>query len=197
MSEIRGIILAAGESRRMKSPKMLLPFMGKTIIQNVIENVIASSVGSVHVVVGSYMNDILDVINKLPVHYCYNENFIDGMLSSVKCGFSSLPENTDAAVIFLGDQPRLRPEITDMLINAYRKTGKRIIMPVFKNRRGHPLLIDFKYRDEILILEEGTGLKGLARNHPGDVLEVETNSEEVLKDIDTQEDYYCEINQIS
>ena len=78
---------------------------------------------------------------------------------------------------------------------AYHKTGKGIIMPVYNKKRGHPLLIDTKYSDELEKLNPGEGLRMLAHKFPVDVLEVETDDPAILKDIDTPEEYRNELNQ--
>jgi molybdenum cofactor cytidylyltransferase len=196
MGEIVALILAGGESRRMNSPKMLLPFDGTTIIEKVIENVTASKVNRTVVVLGGFKDKIIDVIKKYPVTFCYNENYKQGMLSSVKCGFMSMPAGYDATLVFLGDQPMIPPEVTNAVIAAYRQTGKGIVMPVCNTKRGHPLLISSGYKDEIEKLDEKEGLRILAQKFPEDVLEVETNTTAIFRDIDTPEDYAYEINQI-
>lgn len=193
MPEIWAIILAAGESRRMGSPKMLLQYKGKTIIENVIDNVIASGADKVLLVLGSSGDELLKIIGELPVKHCYNENYKLGMLSSVKCGLNFIPADTGAALIFLGDQPMIGTDIINIVIEAYRREGKGIVMPVFNNKRGHPLLIDFKYRKEIQNLDPEEGLRALARKFAHDVLEVKVNTPDILKDIDTREDYIKEL----
>jgi molybdenum cofactor cytidylyltransferase len=194
MGEIWAIVLAAGESKRMKVPKMLLPFNGKTMIEKVIENVIRSEVFRTLVVLGSYRDEILGSISHLPINHCYNENYRKGMLSSVQCGFKNLPVNFDAVLVFPGDQPFIEPDVINMIINTYRETGKGIIVPVYRKKRGHPLLIDCKYRDEINNLEENEGLRSLSNMHQKDIFEVKTNSPGILKDFDTKEDYLNELN---
>lgn len=194
-SNIWAIILAAGESKRMKVPKMLLPFNGKTMIEKVIGNVSGSEVINTLVVLGSFRDEILDVIRNLPVKHCYNERYRDGMLSSVQCGLRNLPVSYDAVLIFPGDQPLIAPFVTNKIIEAYRKTGKGIIIPVYMKKRGHPLLVDRKYRELIYILNPEKGLRSLAAGNSGDVLEVPVNTPGILKDIDTKEDYLNEINQ--
>jgi len=194
MKEIWAIILAAGESKRMKVPKMLLPFNGKTMIEKVIENVIRSEVFRTLVVLGSNRNEILGSISHLPINHCYNENYRKGMLSSVQCGFKNLPANFDAVLVFPGDQPFIEPDVINVIINTYRETGKGIIVPMYRKKRGHPLLIDCKYRDEIYTLEENEGLRSLSNMHQKDVFEVKTNSPGILKDFDTKEDYLSELN---
>lgn len=195
MSEIWGIILAAGESKRMGSPKMLMPFKGKTIIENVIGTVLKSGVDKTIVVLGSVSADIRQLIDHMPVKCCLNENYQQGMLSSVKCGFRNLPEKYDAAIIFLGDQPMVEIPVINSLIDAYRNSGKGIVIPVTGNKRGHPLLIDSKYRNEVENLDMGGGLNVLAEIYSYDVTEVDVNTTSILKDIDTIDDYNIELKQ--
>jgi len=194
MKGIWAIILAAGESKRMGSPKMMLPYKGMTIIEKVIENALKSDVEKAVIVLGANKMEIMEVIGKYPVMHCYNDNYKQGMLSSVKCGFEFLPPDFRAAMVFLGDQPMAETSVMNLVIEAHYKSGKGIVIPVCNGKRGHPILIDNKYREEILSLDEPDGLRGLLRKHPDDLLEIETENESILKDIDTQEDYFCEIN---
>ncbi len=195
MNEIWAIILAAGESKRMKVPKMLLPFNGTTMIEKVIGNVAASKVDKILVVLGSYREEILAVIKSLNVSHCYNEQYRHGMLSSVKCGFRNLPENYDAVLVFPGDQPLIEPEIINKVIDAFRKSRKGIVIPVYRKKRGHPILISVKYRESIYSLPEKEGLRSLSSVYHNDVLEVETKSPGILKDFNSKEEYLNEINQ--
>lgn len=195
MSGIYAIILAAGGSVRMGARKMLLPYRGMTIIEKVVEIVLKSGIDRIIVVTGSGKEEISKVIRRLPVEQCYNDNWKTGMLSSVKCGFRSLPETCRAAIVFLGDQPMIDVKTIEEVAYAYSKTGKGIIMPVYNKKRGHPLLIDTKYSDELENLNPGEGLRMLAHKFPVDVLEVETDDPATLKDIDTPEDYRNELNQ--
>jgi molybdenum cofactor cytidylyltransferase len=197
MGEIWAIVLAGGESKRMGSPKMILPYEGMTIIEKVLENVLASDVEKVVTVLGSHKDEVLEVIDKLPVLHCYNKDYQDGMLSSVKCGFEFLPGDFRAAMVFLGDQPMVETSVINQMINVYQESGKGILVPVFENKRGHPLMLDGKYRDEIINFDDPEGLKGILRRHPDDLLEVDTENPSVLMDIDTNEDYFNEINKTS
>ena len=149
MLKNRAIILAAGSSTRMGSQKMLLPFGESTILETVIQNIHSSSVDSILVVLGADHEQILEFIKPLPVEVCINTNHQSGMLSSVVCGFSALPDDTSTALIFLGDQPGISPAVTDAVIRAYNESLHGIVVPVSNHRRGHPLLVDFKYKREI------------------------------------------------
>ncbi len=194
MDGIWALILAAGESKRMKVPKMLLPFNGRTMIELVIGNVSASIVGHTLVVLGSHADEIRRVIGRYEVTICYNEKYRDGMFSSVLCGMKNLPENFEAVLVIPGDQPFIKPEVINMLISGYRSSGKGIVVPLYKKKRGHPLLLDSKYRDMPDSLQDQGGLRTLAAIYPDDVLEIVTNSPGILKDFDTKEVYLNEIN---
>jgi len=180
----------------MGFPKMLLTFNGRTMIENVIVNVTRSDVDNTMVVLGAGRDALIELIRKSSVKYCYNDNYKEGMLSSVKCGFRNLPSDFEAVLVFQGDQPMITPKAINMVIEAYRLSGKGIVIPVYEKKRGHPLLIDRKYRDEIEKLDTREGLRSLAYQFSDDVLEVETDDPGILRDFDTYEEYKKEINQI-
>ena len=194
MNEIWAIILAAGASTRMKRQKLLLPFNGKTIIETVAENVRQSVNSNVMVVLGSHREQIREQFVNFNVKFCVNENYPDGMLSSVICGFRALPKEAKAALIFLGDQPQIPSLVTDLVIETWQKTGKGIIIPTFNGRRGHPVLIETKYKIEIKKLDPQKGLRLLSEKFKDDVFEVKCNIPEILRDIDTPEEYQYEID---
>ena len=183
------IILAAGSSRRMGTQKMLLPFDESTIIETVINNVLNTMIDNVMVVLGADHNKIRSVIDYLPVQFCHNEQHEMGMLSSVMCGFRSLPEDANVALVYLGDQPGIPSIVTDAILEAYNEEFHGIVIPVYNHRRGHPLLVDLKYRMEIQKLDLEQGLRSLMHLFPEDVLEVEVDEPGILIDIDTKEDY--------
>lgn len=173
----------------MGRPKQLLPFENRTIIETVIGRILQSSVDETLVVLGSNRVEIEEVIQNLPVRCVYNPRFKTGMLSSVQRGFVSVPDDVEAILIFLGDQPSIQSFIIDQIISAHRESEKGMVLPVFDQKRGHPVLISTKYRPEVAALDPNIGLKGLMHNHPDDILEVELDSSSILEDIDTPEDY--------
>ncbi len=195
MGRIWAIILAAGESKRMREPKMLLMFSGITMIEKVLGNVTSSDIDNTLVVLGAYRQSIIEIISKLPVGSCFNDRYEEGMLSSVKCGFRNLPSDFEAVLVFQGDQPFIAPKVVNKLIEAYRSSGKGIVIPVYDKKRGHPILIDRKYKDEVDKLEVREGLRALAHQFSKDVLEVETDESGIIRDFDTYEEYLNEINQ--
>jgi len=197
VSGIWAVVLAAGESSRMKSPKLVLPFKGRTIIENVILNILDSDLKNIIVVTGAWRDELMEKITGLPVSHCFNENYKSGMLSSVICGLNSLPLDAEAAFIFQGDQPGIDPEVVGIMIEKLKKSGRGIIIPVHKGKRGHPLLIDRKYFTRVSELDHETGLRGLMLKFPDDITEVDVDNEIILRDIDTKEDYLESINKIN
>lgn len=195
MDKIWAVILAAGESKRMGSPKMLLLFNGRTMLENVISNVSCSRVDNTMVVLGAGREILEPLVNKSSAKYCYNEHYREGMLSSIKCGFRNLPSGLKAAMVFQGDQPLITPQIVDKVIQEYRLTNKGIVIPVYKKKRGHPILIDRRYFSEIEFLDPAEGLRSLAHKFSDDVLEIETDEPGILRDFDTYEEYKKELNQ--
>lgn len=189
MNDVWAMVLAAGESTRMKTPKMLLPFRGSTIIETAIRNIVDSEISNILVVLGSSGREIAAVIENLPVTHCFNDKYKEGMLSSVKCGLRNLPSVYESVLVFPGDQPMIGADVIKSIVSAHRKTGRGIVIPLFNKKRGHPVLIDFKYRMEINRLDEKEGLRSLSRKFSDDVYEVETDSPGILKDIDTPGDY--------
>lgn len=159
------------------------------MIEMVVQNVLDSKIENVLLVLGANGGEVKKATGHLPVKYCHNENHDLGMLSSVICGFRSIPESSDAALVYLGDQPGIPPEITNTVIETYNEELFGIVIPMYDNRRGHPLLVDMKYRKEIEKLDLEKGLRSLMHLFPQDVIEVDVDEPGILVDIDTKEDY--------
>jgi len=190
---IWAMILAAGESKRMGKPKLLLPYGEKTIIETIVKTVVSSNVENTLVILGSEREKIEEKIKNFPVKIVYNRDFRSGMLSSVQCGFKAVPEETRAVLVVLGDQPKISADVINKLIDAYKSTGKGIVLPVYKKERGHPVLIDVKYGEEVENLSPEVGLRGTVYNHPEDILEVDIETPSIFQDIDDESDYKREL----
>ncbi len=186
---ITAVVLAAGRSERMGRPKMLLAFGRKTLIETVLAGVLRSRVDDVVVVLGAYRDELEPVVLRSPVRVVFNEDLEAGMLSSVLRGLREVPAAARAFLIVPGDHPFPPASVIDRLISALDRTGKGIVLPVCRGRRGHPVLIDIRYRDDVNALDPSVGLRQLARDHPADVLEVPVRTPTVLMDVDRPEDY--------
>ena len=190
---IWAMILAAGESKRMGKSKLLLPYGEKTIIETIVETVVSSNVEKTLVILGSDREKIEEKIKNSPVEIVYNPDFRSGMLSSVQCGFKALPEETLAVLVVLGDQPKISTTVINKIIDAYKSSGKGIVLPVYKKERGHPVLIEVKYGEEVENLNPEVGLRGTVYNHPEDILEVDVETSSIFQDIDYESDYKREL----
>jgi len=186
---IWAVVLAAGESRRMGTQKLLLPYGGTTVVEAVVRAALDSSADETMVVLGADREAVRNALKSYPVTFAVNEDYRRGMLSSIQTGFTSLPGGAQAAVLLLGDQPAVASGAIDELIQAYKERRRGIYLPVYGERRGHPILIDTGYRPEILGLDPNVGLKQLARAHPEDVVAVAISGGEAPEDMDVPGDY--------
>jgi molybdenum cofactor cytidylyltransferase len=186
---ISAIVLAAGHSRRMGTQKLLLPVRGEPMIAVVVDELLHSPVDEVIVVTGKAGSAVGAALADCDVRLVVNADQDSEMLQSVRCGLTAVSADAEAVVIALGDQPAITTDVVGELIRAYHSTGHRIVVPKYEGKRGHPLLISMRHRDEILEYYTGRGLRGVLETHPEEVFELEVNDAGVLEDIDVPEDY--------
>jgi len=184
------VVLAAGMSKRYGRNKLLEKINDKTIIRKVVEESVKSRADKVVVVVGFEAGKIINEIKDLPVTTVYNENYMEGMSSSVKVGAEKAIElNADAVMILPADNLLIKSRTIDKVIDAYYKTRGLIVVPRFEGKRGHPILLDKKLFNDILsISEETQGLKYVVRKYSDKIVDVEVESPEIYIDIDVPED---------
>lgn len=192
---ISGIVLAAGESKRMGRTKQLLSFGTSTILEHVVDNLLRSKVGEVVVVLGHESGRIKARFEGAPIKLALNPDYQQGMSTSITCGIMAISPESRACLIALGDQPLIRSEVVDRLISAYEEGGKGIIVPVYGDMAGHPVIFDMKYREALLSLTGDTGGKTVISAHPEDVRQVEVETASVIYDIDKWEDYQKQLEQ--
>lgn len=190
---ICAVVLAAGLSRRMGVQKLLLPFGGKTVIAHIVDQLLASTVDEIHVVVGHQAERISRELSGRAVSIVNNPNYKSGMLSSVRCGLQNLPEKCRAVMVVLGDQPSIATGLIDQMLQSFAATEKSVLVPLYKGKRGHPILFSSLYRGEILTQYDDVGLRGLLHSHSGDIFELAVSTASVLCDIDYPEDYRREL----
>jgi molybdenum cofactor cytidylyltransferase len=185
---ISAIVLAAGEAKRMGELKQLLPFKGSTIIEQVMGNLLKSKVDEVIVVLGYQAQRIAPKIAAKPVKIAVNPDFAAGMSSSVKCGLSQTTEGADI-LLALGDQPLIDEGVINRLIEMNCKSRCGIIAPVYNGIRGNPVIFKARYKEELLKQTGDVGGREIIKAHPEDVLPVAVESEGVIRDIDSRDDY--------
>ena len=186
---VSAILLAAGASRRMGRPKQLLKFGRGTMLEEAIEPLLRSRVREVLVVLGHRADEIRRSIAMLPVRVAINSDPDRGMLSSVQCGVMAASADADAFLVALGDQPFLCAHVIDALIRAFKDSHRGIVVPVWMGRRGHPIILDARYASCILGMGQAGTLRDVVRAHADDVLEVSVGTEDILRDMDTPEEY--------
>jgi molybdenum cofactor cytidylyltransferase len=192
---ISGIVLAAGESKRMAKPKQLLSFGDATILEHVVENLLRSKVGEVVLVLGHESGAIRARFEGAPIKIALNPRYREGMSTSIICGLGVASPDSRAFLIALGDQPLIRTETVNRLIAAYENGGKGIVQPIFHGMAGHPVIFDRKYREEIEALRGDVGGREILKAHPDDVLQVEVDTSSVIYDIDEWEDYQKQLEE--
>ncbi|MBN2591400.1 MAG: nucleotidyltransferase family protein [Sedimentisphaerales bacterium] len=191
---ICGIILAAGFSSRMGSQKLLLPFGKTTVISHITNQLINSKVTKTYVVVGHQAEQVTEELSDKPVIIINNPEYKTGMLSSVRAGIRDLPQDCKQILIALGDHPSITTSFINELIQIFSQTDKKIIVPKYGDKRGHPILFSSIFSDEILTNYDDIGLRGLLRTHDSDIYEMNVSDCSVVSDMDYPEDYQREIN---
>lgn len=189
MKVISAIVLAAGLSTRMGQFKPLMPYQTKKIITVLIETLLNSDISTITVVTGYLADLIKEELTPYAINMVYNPRYNEGMHTSVICGVENIPENSDALMLFLGDQPHISSPLINKLIDFYQLSTKGIIIPSFSHRRGHPIIIDRKYFSDSLNLNSKEGLKQLINDNSYDIDYMLVNDDDVLFDIDTPKDY--------
>ena len=188
---VGAVILAAGLSRRMGEPKVLLPWTnGTTILEHIIRQLMLARVDPITVVVGNRADDVRAVAERAGARVVFNPDYATGeMLSSLKTGLRSMSANTAAALVVLGDQPRLQPRTVDQVLMAYAEGKGEIVAPSYQMRRGHPILIDRRFWKEILDLPPDGAPRDVINRYPAQLAHVVVETDSVLRDVDTPEDY--------
>jgi CTP:molybdopterin cytidylyltransferase MocA len=197
---IAAVVLAAGLSRRMGTPKALLPLGGKPLLVRVIETIVsAGGIERVVIVTGHAADQISEILRPFPVHPVHNAAYASGgMLSSVQTGVAAVSRNCDAFFIVLGDQPLVRPQTLTAMCDAWNETRPRVLLPTHQGKHGHPILLSAEGTGEILSLSrEHDTLKNYTSKFSERKLELEIDDPAVLSDIDTPAEYRAAVERIA
>jgi len=186
---IAAIILSAGYSSRMGEFKPLLSFGDTTVLERVISLFHDGGVQDVRVVIGHRAPELLPTVERMQARPVMNGRFHEGMFSSVLAGVESLEGVVEAFFLLPVDIPLVTPPTVSLLVQAFRGGEGSIIYPVFFGKRGHPPLISARFRGEILAWNGEGGLKTFLARHETDAVNIETEDENILLDMDTFSDY--------
>jgi molybdenum cofactor cytidylyltransferase len=190
------ILLAAGQSKRMGKPKLLMPFGQSTIIEQAVDNLLDSAADEVIVVLGNRANAVRRLIADRPVKLVVNPDYEQGMSTSIVAGLKLADHRTKAAMLALGDQPLIDSQTINRLISGFRSHDKGIAIPTYQGDRGHPVIFHIKYKGPLLALKGDVGARQIIKDNPGDILEVAVDCEGIKIDIDTAACYYLESNKL-
>jgi len=188
-STVSAIILAAGESKRMGILKQLLPLGQSTILGQTIDNFLNSKLSEIVVVVGYKAQEVTNAIGNRPVKLATNPDYQQGMGTSIAIGLSLISSKVQGIMIALADQPFIDRQIIDILIEAFNTGTKGIVIPVYRGRRGNPVIFNVSYKQELLALKADIGGREIIARHPEDVTEVIFDTDDVVNDIDTEDKY--------
>lgn len=185
--KIAGLVLAAGQSRRMGSTnKLLAEIDGKPMVRHVVETVLASKAASVVVVTGHESARVRASLEGLNVEFVENPDYADGLSRSLATGISALPGEVDGVIVCLGDMPLVGATHINKLISAFDlEEGRTICVPMSRGKRGNPVLWGAGYFDEMAGVKGDVGAKHLMGQYAEAVCEVELGDAAVLIDIDT------------
>lgn len=185
---VAGILLAAGQSRRMGTGNKLLALIdGRPLVRLAAESALESGLSSLQAVTGHMQAEVASALSGLDITMIHNPDFADGMAGSIRAGILALPDDADAALILLADMPGITGEVIDRLIAAFDPAkGKTIVVPTMSGKRGNPVLWDRRHFPELLRLEGDTGARHLIVANADQVAEVEIGDAARL-DLDTPE----------
>jgi len=187
---ISSIILSAGASGRMGTPKALLKIGGKTFLQQIIATLQHEKIDTKIAVLGAHAEHIKTSIEDIDVTIVINQQWQQGQLSSLVKGLEVLNyDTTDGVLVWPVDHPLVSKKVIGEMIDKFTKQKGFIIIPMYKGRRGHPVIFPKILFNELTNAPLGEGARAVVRQHHDKVYELETDDESVLVNIDTPDDY--------
>jgi len=183
------ILLAGGESSRMGTPKALLDWGGRPLIEYQISQLREAGARTVIVVLGHGAGEVLPHVHAAGAQAIINELYAEGRASSVRVAAGALPEDVGTIVVLNVDQPR--PSwVTRRLLEHHRNSGAAITVPTFERKRGHPAVFDARLAPELReVREVSEGMRAVMQAHGRDVEEVAIDSPVVVLDMNVPEEY--------
>jgi len=169
--------------------KQLMPLGQSTILGQTIDNFLSSKLSEIVVVVGYKAQEVINAIGNRQVKVVINPDYQQGMGTSIAAGLSLISSKVQGIMIALADQPFIDRQIIDILIEAFNTGIRGIVIPVYKGRRGNPVIFNISYKQELLALKADIGGREIIVRHPEDVTEVIFDTDDVINDIDTEDKY--------
>lgn len=186
---LAAIIVAAGFSSRMKSFKPLLPLGESTVVEKAVEGFVKAGIKDILVVVGHRAEQLLPILDRLPVRTIYNTNFSEGMFSSICAGVKGLTPEVEAFFLLPVDNPIVNPSTLIKLKETFYAAQAGIIYPNYQGMRGHPPLISSRYVNDVLSWDKPGGMRAILDQYENNALDLEVDDQGILLDMDTPDDY--------
>lgn len=187
---IWGIILTAGESKRMGKVKLTLPLGDKKLIEWVLQAAKLAPLDKFLLVVRPEDKEVIKIGKSWGAEIVLNSEYRTGMSSSIKKALYQIPsEDVEGFFIILGDQPLINPSIIYKMLRAFTPGKKEIVVPFYKDKQGNPVLFDGYWKEELMGLTGDIGGRVLIKAHPERIKRVKITNESILLDIDCEEDY--------
>jgi CTP:molybdopterin cytidylyltransferase MocA len=186
---ITGIILAAGASSRIGSPKALLTFEGETFLDRLIRT-FSPVCDPVVVVLGNHREEILSGI--APKHqavFVVNDRPELGMLSSLQRGLNAVPEGASGVMFSPVDYPAIQESTLRILAGRFASEMPPLALPEYRGKHGHPVCLSPALASEIRALPPGAQARDVVRAHISEALIVNVDDPGVVTDVDTLSDY--------
>ncbi len=192
MDDVAALVLAAGLSRRMGQPKMLLPWGPRTVLGQVLYVLEEAGVRRRWVIGGAAYERIAEIAHRAGAECLYNAQYAEGeMLLSIQLGLRALEgePRIQAALICLGDQPQIEVQVVRRLLQEWEAQRALLLVPSYQGRRGHPWLIARPLWAALLELQPPQTARHFLRLHAAQVHEVAVETDSILQDIDTPQEY--------
>ena len=186
---VAAILLAAGRSTRMGAiNKLIVQIGGKPLVRIAAEQALASQAGPVIVVTGHQREKVENALKGLNVRFVHNQDYAEGLGTSLRVGIGAVPEGADGAIVCLGDMPQVDAPLIDTLLDAFDpESGAFIVVPTIDGHRGNPVVWARRFFPDLMAIGGDFGARYLIGNYAEAVVEVPVAGEAALTDVDTPE----------
>jgi molybdenum cofactor cytidylyltransferase len=174
---LAAVILSGGASSRMGSPKALLAYQGRPFLEHLLAITVHPKISVRRVVLGAHAEPIAKNIALAADEIVINDDWEKGQLSSIQSAIRSLPAGTEGLLLCLIDHPLISGDLVNELIEQFYLKRQKIVLPVYQGRRGHPVIFPVALYEELLQAPLEKGARAVVWAHAADVLEVPTNEE--------------------
>lgn len=187
---ISAIILAAGESKRMGQPKMLLPWGNMSLLGKVILTFQEAGIEDILVITGGAHEAVEEIVKQFKARSKFNAGFSSGgMMSSLQVGLAAQKRQTRASLIALGDQPQVQAGTVQLICDTFQSQRSKLIVPSFHMRRGHPWLVERSLWSELLKMSPDLSPRDFLNGHADEIKYIPVDTPSILADLDTPEQY--------